>query len=264
MPVMDSITHEGKTYLRAAKIAKELGYTSDYVGQLCREGHVACTRVGRNWFVEEASIRNHKTDRKRSVAAKARQSIKKQRQALAQQSASKRAPAALYKPDAEALLPTVHKEADAPEQTADTPAEKNTNTAAAHEQPTPTTHHHEENEENTAADSKSGSSDAYSVHIQRAESQPPAPRPTNASPQTLAATAPAHAAPPEVPQSASKPSSIRTALLTVAAVGLLIAGATPFFVAGKVVIEAGEPNVSQYTFSTAQALQIVSNIRRKL
>lgn len=74
---MERISVNGEEYVKASSIARELGYTSDYVGQLCRAGKVDAERVGRNWFVNEQSIRDHKKDRYRSTVAKSRQAIQK-------------------------------------------------------------------------------------------------------------------------------------------------------------------------------------------
>lgn len=66
---MESIQLDGKKYIKASTIAKELGYTADYVGQLCRANKVDSQLVGRSWYAEEASIRAHKKNRQRSSKA---------------------------------------------------------------------------------------------------------------------------------------------------------------------------------------------------
>jgi len=50
-----------KKYVSISKASKMYGYNSDYIGQLCRKNILDCRRVGRVWFVEEESIKNHKT-----------------------------------------------------------------------------------------------------------------------------------------------------------------------------------------------------------
>lgn len=77
---MDTISLNGETYKKTSVIAKELGYTSDYVGQLCREGEVACERVGRGWFVSEKSIREHKKSRHRSTKKKSVEAVREQKE----------------------------------------------------------------------------------------------------------------------------------------------------------------------------------------
>lgn len=57
---MDELTIEDKKYLSSKKAAKLTGYAKDYVGQLCREGKVEARLVGRNWYVLEGSIMEHR------------------------------------------------------------------------------------------------------------------------------------------------------------------------------------------------------------
>jgi hypothetical protein len=57
---MDELTLDGKIYLSSKKSADITGYAKDYIGQLCREGRVEARLVGRNWYVLEKSIREHR------------------------------------------------------------------------------------------------------------------------------------------------------------------------------------------------------------
>ncbi len=57
---MDEITIGDKVYVSSKQAAKITGYAKDYVGQLCREGRVEARLVGRNWYVLDASIREHR------------------------------------------------------------------------------------------------------------------------------------------------------------------------------------------------------------
>lgn len=57
---MDELVIEDKKYLSSKKAAKMTGYAKDYVGQLCREGKVEARLVGRNWYVLETSIMDHR------------------------------------------------------------------------------------------------------------------------------------------------------------------------------------------------------------
>jgi hypothetical protein len=57
---MDEITIDDKTYISSKRAAEITGYAKDYVGQLCREGHVEARMVGRSWYVYEPSIRAHR------------------------------------------------------------------------------------------------------------------------------------------------------------------------------------------------------------
>jgi hypothetical protein len=57
---MNELTLDGKVYVSSKRAAEITGYAKDYVGQLCREGHVEARLVGRNWYVLESSIREHR------------------------------------------------------------------------------------------------------------------------------------------------------------------------------------------------------------
>src|SRR3989338_1556324 len=54
------IVLDGKKYISAKNAADLVGYTSDYVGQLCRGKQIEGRRMGRNWYVLERDIINHK------------------------------------------------------------------------------------------------------------------------------------------------------------------------------------------------------------
>ncbi len=56
----DALILQDKKYISAKRAAVIFGYSSDYVGQLCREGKIECTMVGRSWFVSEESVLKHK------------------------------------------------------------------------------------------------------------------------------------------------------------------------------------------------------------
>lgn len=57
---MDEILIEGRVFISSKQAAKITGYAKDYVGQLCREGRVEARLVGRNWYVLEESVREHR------------------------------------------------------------------------------------------------------------------------------------------------------------------------------------------------------------
>jgi hypothetical protein len=63
---MDVLDIDGKEYVKSSVLARELGYTSDYIGQLCRSGKVDAKLFGRTWYAARASILGHKTNRYRS------------------------------------------------------------------------------------------------------------------------------------------------------------------------------------------------------
>lgn len=75
---MNVLTVGGKSYVKASVIARDLGYTADYVGQLCRGGKVNAKLVGRSWYVDKDSIESHKTSRYRSTQAKTKASLQEE------------------------------------------------------------------------------------------------------------------------------------------------------------------------------------------
>jgi hypothetical protein len=66
---MNELTFDGKVYVSSKRAAEITGYAKDYVGQLCREGRVDARLVGRNWYVLETSIREHRFGTKGTVAS---------------------------------------------------------------------------------------------------------------------------------------------------------------------------------------------------
>lgn len=70
---METLVLDGKTFVKASKAARELGYTSDYVGQLCRSGQVNAHLVGRTWYVDQEQLSGHRVEKKRMSRVKARE-----------------------------------------------------------------------------------------------------------------------------------------------------------------------------------------------
>lgn len=60
MYAMKELTLNGRTYLSTKRAAEITGYTTDYVGQLARQGKVDAQLVGRNWYISEEAIKKHK------------------------------------------------------------------------------------------------------------------------------------------------------------------------------------------------------------
>jgi hypothetical protein len=56
---MDELEIDGKKYLSSKRAAREHKYHIDYIGQLIRAGRVAGRKVGRSWYVEEASLKEY-------------------------------------------------------------------------------------------------------------------------------------------------------------------------------------------------------------
>ncbi len=59
---MDELIFNNKKYISSKRAGQLTGYTTDYVGQLCRDEKVDARLVGRNWYIEECSIVEHKQD----------------------------------------------------------------------------------------------------------------------------------------------------------------------------------------------------------
>lgn len=57
---MKELTLDGKKFLSTKRAAEITGYTTDYVGQLARQGKIDAQLVGRNWYIGEDSITTHK------------------------------------------------------------------------------------------------------------------------------------------------------------------------------------------------------------
>lgn len=73
---MNSLNVDGVLYVKASSLARDFGYTSDYIGQLCRNNKVEAQLVGRSWYVSEDSLRQHKESRYRSTKAKTQAAFK--------------------------------------------------------------------------------------------------------------------------------------------------------------------------------------------
>lgn len=56
----DYFEMEGQNYISSKRASLITGYAKDYIGQLCRMGKIEGKLIGRNWFVSERSLRNHK------------------------------------------------------------------------------------------------------------------------------------------------------------------------------------------------------------
>ncbi len=74
---MEVLVLDGKSYVKASKAAKDLGYATDYVGQLCRSGQVDAHLIGRTWYVNPDDLGTHRFEKKRMSRVKARVQAKK-------------------------------------------------------------------------------------------------------------------------------------------------------------------------------------------
>lgn len=56
---MDELQISGKRFISSRRIARDNGYTSDYIGQLIRGGKVVGQKVGRAWYVDAISFESY-------------------------------------------------------------------------------------------------------------------------------------------------------------------------------------------------------------
>ncbi len=73
---MDVVTINKKNYKKATLVARDFGYTKDYLGQLCRSEKVDARLVGRTWYVNPDSITEHKKTKQRSNLEKSKQALR--------------------------------------------------------------------------------------------------------------------------------------------------------------------------------------------
>jgi len=57
---MNEVVIEDKKYISSKRAAEVTGYAKDYIGQLCREGRVPARLIGRNWYVLESALKDHR------------------------------------------------------------------------------------------------------------------------------------------------------------------------------------------------------------
>lgn len=67
---MLKVTFDGVEFTKASEVAKQFGYTADYLGQLCRARKVNARLVGRTWFVNVPSLESHREKRYKSSEKK--------------------------------------------------------------------------------------------------------------------------------------------------------------------------------------------------
>lgn len=66
----NSLILQDKNYISAKRVQELFGYSSDYVGQLCRLGKIDAKMIGQTWFVTEESIISHKLSVNESIKDK--------------------------------------------------------------------------------------------------------------------------------------------------------------------------------------------------
>lgn len=110
---METLVLDGRSYVKASKAAKDLGYATDYVGQLCRSGKVSAHLIGRTWYVNTDDLASHRTEKKRMSRVKARaqahKSIEEHRIKISKTSNVYKNIDIQYEKDTEELIPQTRK-----------------------------------------------------------------------------------------------------------------------------------------------------------
>ncbi|MCF7815407.1 MAG: hypothetical protein K9M10_00640 [Candidatus Pacebacteria bacterium] len=110
---METLVLDGKSYVKASKAARELGYATDYVGQLCRSGKVQAHLIGRTWYVNQKELSTHRVEKKRMSRVKAREqahkSIEEHRRKRSDTTNNYRNIAIQYESDDDDLMPITKK-----------------------------------------------------------------------------------------------------------------------------------------------------------
>jgi len=65
---MDELHFNGKKYISSKRAALLTGYTKDYIGQLCRAEKIEGRLVGRNWYINEMKLIEHKDGGRKKIA----------------------------------------------------------------------------------------------------------------------------------------------------------------------------------------------------
>ena len=63
---MDELIFAGNKYISSKRAGKLTGYTTDYIGQMCRGAKMECRLVGRNWYISEKAVREQKKSFKKA------------------------------------------------------------------------------------------------------------------------------------------------------------------------------------------------------
>lgn len=104
---MDTIQINGTEYRKASDLARDFGYTNDYVGQLCRANKVDSSLVGRTWYVNPESLTRHKSARYRSSKEKTHQALQQTiKTSRGTQHAERHLSVHTYEADDSDLIPT--------------------------------------------------------------------------------------------------------------------------------------------------------------
>ncbi len=60
----NALVFNGKAYVSSVRASQLTGYTTDYIGQLCRANRADCRLVGRTWYVEQTSLCGRKVQKR--------------------------------------------------------------------------------------------------------------------------------------------------------------------------------------------------------
>ncbi|MBT3282633.1 hypothetical protein HON59_01375 [bacterium] len=63
---MNELIFAGNKYISSKRAGKLTGYTTDYIGQMCRGGKMDCRLVGRNWYINEEVMKAQKKSFKKA------------------------------------------------------------------------------------------------------------------------------------------------------------------------------------------------------
>ena len=75
---MDELIFAGNKYISSKRASKLTGYTTDYIGQMCRGDKMDCRLVGRNWYINEIAVKEHRKNyKKEQIGSKEEISYKK-------------------------------------------------------------------------------------------------------------------------------------------------------------------------------------------
>ena len=67
---MDELIFAGNKYISSKRASKLTGYTTDYIGQMCRGDKIDCRLVGRNWYINERVLDEQKKNFKKEQAGR--------------------------------------------------------------------------------------------------------------------------------------------------------------------------------------------------
>lgn len=107
----NEITIEGVKYVPAKVASRNLSYSQDYIGQLCRGDKIDAVRIGRSWYVNESSLSAHRDEKdsqdKEEENARPVQVSPRKRLPLSATNLFKESSFVVYQRDDRPLIPTL-------------------------------------------------------------------------------------------------------------------------------------------------------------